>query len=266
MKECSYCGEFCVPTKEHIWPAGILQKSGSPDLALAPGGKRLFKGEPQINDVCAECNNVRLSSLDSYLKEAYEKHFSVKIPFRETITFNYKYDLLLRGLLKISYNSHRANNDRRQIGLFKELRSYILYGSDRPRSEVRLQIVTESKISVGGKEVGVYKLDQFRSVLLDLGSDSPAGIMTRLIAFNSYWFFVTVEPGYSSSSGFKKQIALLEGANSPSGIVLSRSKASIVIPWSKTTWVDPGLWGQQNMLESERPNKAVMDKPDPVGS
>jgi len=149
VKECAYCDKPCTPTKEHIWPAGILRQKGAPNFALTPGGDRFYEGEPQIKDVCAECNNVKLSTLDSYLGDSYAKQFSKKIGFRQTTNFGYNYDLLLRSLLKIAFNSHRANNDKSQISFFENIKGYILCGTNRPQTDIRLQIVTESKVTIG---------------------------------------------------------------------------------------------------------------------
>ena len=241
-----------MPTKEHIWPAGILRQKGAPNFALTPGGKRFYEGEPQIKDVCAECNNNKLSALDAYLVYSYANQFSKKIVFRQPTNFSYKYDLLLRSLLKIAYNSHRANNDKSQIALFGKIKGYILRGSSRPQADIRLQIVTESKVAIGGDEI-IYSPDQFRSVMLNLEPNSPSKIISRLIVLNSYWFFVTVDPESAGRKSINEAVSRLEGSRNPSGITLSRSKNSIQIPWSKTTWMDPDLWGQNNLLGVERP-------------
>lgn len=252
MKECAYCDEPSTPTKEHIWPAGILRQKGAPNFALTPGGERFYEGEPQIKDVCADCNNNKLSTLDAYLGDSYSRQFSNKIAFREPTNFSYKYDLLLRSLLKIAYNSHRANNDKSQIALFSKIKEYILRGSSRPQADIRLQIVTESKVAIGGEEI-IYAPDQLRSVMLNLDPNNPTKIISRLIVLNSYWFFVTVDPESAGRKGVNEAISRLERSRNPSGISLSRSKNSIQIPWSKTTWMDPELWGQDNLLGVEMP-------------
>jgi len=96
--------------------------------------------------------------------------------------------------------------------------------------------------------------------MLNLDPNNPTDIVTRLVVFNSYWFFVTVDPEGVGRKRVKEAISRLDQSRNPSGIALSRSKNIIQIPWSKTTWMDPELWGQVNLLGVEMPKSKTPNK------
>lgn len=104
MKKCAYCGHQEKLTREHIWPDSIVNKY---EHHLDTYNKRtgnFYVGDPKIKDVCEQCNNVKLSILDTYLSDLYDKYFSEPLSPGDSTKIEYDYDLLLRSLLKISYN------------------------------------------------------------------------------------------------------------------------------------------------------------------
>ena len=69
---------------------------------------KTFRGDITIKDVCQYCNNGPLSKLDDYICQLYDKYF-VHVPKpRTSIQFRYDFSLLMRWLLKISYNASRT--------------------------------------------------------------------------------------------------------------------------------------------------------------
>lgn len=110
-KVCAYCKENKTLTKEHIWPSGFIKRFDANALTYNKNTNRFFKSDPVIKDVCADCNNVKLSVLDSYLCKLYDSYFHIVISPGKPASINYDYDLLLRGLLKISFNSARTQTE-----------------------------------------------------------------------------------------------------------------------------------------------------------
>jgi hypothetical protein len=134
MSGCKYCKKEEKLTREHIVPAYMydFQKkletkvSGWNEVA-----KKMVGGELKIKDVCAECNNGALSDLDDYSKTFLQNSgLLVQNYIKNQISFIYDYDLLLRWLLKVSFNSSRTDGAHKH--LFEKHIPYILTGSNSP--------------------------------------------------------------------------------------------------------------------------------------
>ena len=69
---------------------------------------KTFSGDMTIKDVCRECNNGPLSKLDAYFCQVYDKYFAHVPKPGKSIEIRYDFSLLMRWLLKISYNSSRT--------------------------------------------------------------------------------------------------------------------------------------------------------------
>lgn len=94
-------------TREHIWPNGFL-KRGEFEIKFSRRANRTFNGDLVISDVCANCNNGPLSRLDEHACELYDRRFGKRVEAGEVLAFTYDYGLLMRWLLKVSYNSART--------------------------------------------------------------------------------------------------------------------------------------------------------------
>jgi hypothetical protein len=87
--------------------------------------RKAIPNEPQIKDVCAQCNNGVLSELDQYICKLFEIAF-LRLPARhENVVFEYDYHLLKRWLLKLCFNSARLHNSRDLFAL-RVLLPYVL--------------------------------------------------------------------------------------------------------------------------------------------
>lgn len=119
-KYCAYCGSTDKLTKEHVFPD--LTNRLFPDLKLTGmnGVDNIFIADLTISDVCRKCNNGVLSFLDSYGKSLSENYFINHVV--DKITFDYNFNLLLRWLLKITYNGSRAFKTS-----YSEFKPYINY-------------------------------------------------------------------------------------------------------------------------------------------
>jgi len=144
LRYCAYCGSEGPLTREHIWPKSLRrrlvkandQKQSRFWLAKI---KKVIVAEPTICDVCSVCNNIRLSSLDNYICELFDRFF-IHIPQRyEHVTFDYDYHRLKRWLLKISFNSARIESSRDAF-VFAPLLPYILGNSESVGRAVLLYV------------------------------------------------------------------------------------------------------------------------------
>lgn len=113
-KSCAYCGNPPPFTREHIWPSGIL-KRGDFGIRFSARANKTFEGDLTIADVCADCNNGPLSALDAHVCELYDRRFAKRVEPGAVVTFTYDYGLLMRWLLKISYNSARTTGQDAEL-------------------------------------------------------------------------------------------------------------------------------------------------------
>jgi hypothetical protein len=211
MTTCAYCERINVKiTKEHLFPACLHQR-------IAEANKRLFEeeqffylskidklisSEPKVKDVCSECNNGVLSELDNYACLQWDKFFHKILEREERITFEYNYNLLLRWLLKMSYNSARVQNSgTKQLGICKD---YILGKSGKPDNVVlHLQLTYPSELTEQDKtfvkEKGLLKIIRYEPRLNRVGhviymTSKGYGRVIRAIYLQSYVFLIHLFP------------------------------------------------------------------------
>ena len=97
-------------TREHIFSDCLLNRTPELDggeMARKPGV--FVKGDHKIKDVCATCNNVKLSETDGYICSLYDTYFHRYVQSGEVVRFEYDYSLLCRWLVKTAYNAAHAN-------------------------------------------------------------------------------------------------------------------------------------------------------------
>lgn len=99
---CAYCGQTRELTREHFLE-GTLR--GEPDEVVTvfpPSGQHRHGGQLILEDVCADCNNVRLGQLDEFVGQwLRENPDAASSPDSAAI--------LLRWLGKKVWNGHRAD-------------------------------------------------------------------------------------------------------------------------------------------------------------
>lgn len=110
MLNCAFCDEPCQPTREHVVPEWYNDTPGDTETFSTRAPLTQTKGDLVVKDVCGKCNNGALSSLDGYGKQLYESHFAALLYAGEGATFDFDGTRLIRWLLKLSYNSARAQN------------------------------------------------------------------------------------------------------------------------------------------------------------
>jgi hypothetical protein len=198
VRKCAYCQSEETLTREHIWPKCMLNRM--PELNLKYIGSRnlLAPTELVISDVCAECNNKKLSVLDNYLCLLYDQSLKT---FREDHTpfkFEYDYDHLLRVLLKLTYNSSRTM--QRENNQFEKYREMILEGGVREDVIVKLDIVTPSIID--GEKI-YPKSARIGSLQIPEGSSK---FILRAVSVNSFYFYIILSKEFEVKPGDKDEL------------------------------------------------------------
>lgn len=221
MKLCAYCNKEGKLTKEHIWPKCLLNRMPELEAKYVDSIKKFVPSELVISDVCAECNNKKLSLLDSYLCQLYDVYFKFYVETKQEFTFEYNYDLLIRSLLKITYNSSRTvQND---VNDFIKFREYIIDGGKIYENiVVKLDIVTPSIVD----GVKVYPKSA-RCGKVDVGIKLDNFIL-RIISINSFYFYIII-----SKDEFIEGNSLNEFHE-----VFSRVPGTIVHPYRQTTLIN----------------------------
>lgn len=115
--KCAYCGEEAKGTKEHIISCSILDLFPECYLTTDSIRNKIYQGDPMVKDVCATCNNNRISYIDSYAKEVISKYFIKKYKFNDVLDFVYDYTSIQKMLLKYAFNDLRSHKD--DISFFK---------------------------------------------------------------------------------------------------------------------------------------------------
>jgi hypothetical protein len=208
MKKCSYCNAISTPTKEHIWPSNIIKKY---EEKLASYNKKIDKlvySDPVIKDVCAKCNNEMLSELDAYLSKLYDSHLYQSLNPGDSTKIEFDFEMLLRALLKISYNSSRAlaNEDIKKA--HDKFRNYILKGGYLTGVQLRLLVVTSAKVIADGELLDqMFPVTQLRCA--DIAYDGVLNnrFIVRLVAINSFWFYLIISKKPEKKDKWKKFIA-----------------------------------------------------------
>jgi len=238
-RQCAYCGSKGPLTREHIWPSCIINRFENNLRTYNGKIGKFHRGDPTIRDVCSKCNNEKLGKLDKYLCDIHDENLSDYVKHGDATSLEYDYNLLLRSLLKISYNSYRAHKSDEDNRIHKDFIEYIIGEMGRPRKVmVRLQVVTtaEAQGNIANKGEVVYP-SLIRCCSVKYNGVLSDRFCIRLIAIKSYWFFIIFP--YWSASRLKYE-ELVQGMNDatgmPAGVELDPSDESIHIPVEKTTW------------------------------
>lgn len=160
MQICAYCDvEDIKLTKEHWWPASLHKRIDEANRSYLGEGNlfylsrinKIILGQPQIKDVCANCNNKTLSELDGYVCNLWDRYFNEIVEAGDNVLFHYDYNMLSRWLLKMCYNSSRIHNS--DVMHLRECRQYILGQAPHPDNVIiHLQLVKPSNFTADERE------------------------------------------------------------------------------------------------------------------
>ncbi len=244
-RKCAYCGKSENLSREHIFPGSIIKRYEDNLISISDKSDKYFKADLVVRDVCEPCNNGILSNLDSQLISIFDKYMHHPIQPGDSAELSFDYHSLLRVLLKISYNSARASSDGMKA--VKALKKYVPYilGKTKTAPEIilRLQIVTSAKKfnTVTQKVEGMMEAHILRSAKLPYDGPQKANFIIRLVALNSFWFYLIVPTKKVSQSKMQSLIAGLETLKIQPGVSITENMGTIHIPKEKTTYIHPTL-------------------------
>lgn len=210
MRACAYCNAVGIKrTKEHLWPTSLHRRIDEANRVYF-GKENLFyldkicnslSGEPQIKDVCANCNNAVLSKLDTYICHLWDTYFGRIVETGEHVLFSYDYSSLSRWLLKLCYNSARIHNS--DVEHLRKCRDYILGQGTHPDNVlIHLQLANPSDYSIDGlavaKEIGL-NATRHEPRLNRVGhfgymTRSDVGRLVRAVHLQSFLFLIHLFP------------------------------------------------------------------------
>ena len=136
--KCAYCGNEAKGTKEHIISCAILDLFPECYLTFDTQRDKIHEADPMVKDVCANCNNNRISYIDSYAKKFIETYFTKKYSDTDRVTIQYDYTLIQKMLLKYAFNDIRSRKE--DCSFFDEdLLSFLMNETDTsPRLNVSI--------------------------------------------------------------------------------------------------------------------------------
>lgn len=185
MKKCAYCDTKTKLTKEHIWPKCMITRMPELTFRYIGSQDKFVTSELVISDVCSKCNNEKLSKLDSYFCSLYDKYFKDFHEEKKKFIFEYEYDLLLRSLLKIIFNSSRTINS--EDNYFEKFKRFIIDGNETWENVIITLDIITPWIRDGEK---IYP-KSMRCGILDIGIKNENFIIGA-ISVNSFYFYILI--------------------------------------------------------------------------
>ena len=189
VKTCAYCSAPGDLTKEHIFPNFISKQSFDFSVKWIKNSNNIFNSDLIIKDVCKTCNNGKLSKLDSYLMTLYKSYFDKIVKDKSKFWFSYDYNLLIRSLLKISYNASRAVNSS-DLNLLRTLKDFIINNEESDKGTFALFLQVISPYHCSKEEKNKCGMERIDPIGTQTGVSYINGILPRYIRLNSYMFFI----------------------------------------------------------------------------
>src|SRR5665648_89105 len=131
---CAYCGKEAKGTKEHIISCAILDLFPECYITFDEARQAIHEADPKVKDVCADCNNNRISYIDSYAKEFISRYFTRKYNEDDTVEIEYDYVMIQKILLKYAFNDMRSHKE--DCSFFNiEMLDYLMNAGDNVPKE-----------------------------------------------------------------------------------------------------------------------------------
>jgi hypothetical protein len=244
IKTCAYCGSSGPFSREHIIPDFLYRQYPDQKFGYNEKAGGYVEWEGVVKDVCTTCNSGALSDLDAYAKSFTEKNRCHRtFQSRPTILLYYDYDLLLRWLLKCTYNAMRhADRDTSEIS---KNTSYILGSGPLPfKPELYVELIRDEPIPERKRHTlpgelkdmpfipsKVFRLGEVSSLNLDYPCFS------RFVAINAYYFYFMLFPLITDPEEFRAVLNTLRHL-CPQIVRLKPTKRSVDVRVSKRTALD----------------------------
>lgn len=181
-------------TKEHVWPDCFLKPRKDITARFSFKNKKVHGEDYVVKDVCDECNGIILSDLDSYFCELHDLYFSKIVGPTDEVFFEFDFDRLSRVLLKIAYNSSRGGIT--DPAVLASTAPFIIGKESSPNGLiVLLEIVSSATVlAINDKEITHKEIPPlaYRSALTKLLTPNGNKVLSRLVAVNSYYFYLFI--------------------------------------------------------------------------
>ncbi|WP_207239426.1 hypothetical protein [Pseudomonas sp. GW456-L15] len=238
MVACAYCSKEEKLTKEHLVPSWYIRENIAPadkSFFLERVGSKFISSDPQVKDVCATCNNVKLGALDDYGKYVYNSLFCVDYFDGEKVKISVEHEKFVRWLLKISYNCARIHSN--DVDLLGEYSKQMI--GEEPLSKdviVFSMMVSPTFFDQGGPRMA-HRSERDSSILprwFRIGSfripDSNLfDWVFRHVLINGYCFFLAIpRKGLTLKEDRKSILASMRQKGY--GVLLSNGEALIKRP------------------------------------
>lgn len=201
MGVCAYCKAEGKMTREHLIPSWYIQTQDSSEgkrffLEKAPG--KFLQSDPVVKDVCGECNNVKLGSLDDYAKGLYFGAFLEDVYHGEKKAVRFDYESLLRWLMKVSFNSARIHGSNPEV-----LAAYScqMLGEEALSTDLMVFVMAVSPTAYSGGEPGLARRNGsgekieprwFRLGAFGVENSDWFNWIFRHVLINGYCFFIAI--------------------------------------------------------------------------
>lgn len=231
-KRCAYCDVASRLTKEHVFPDCFGRQSPDYSSRFSQPAGKLIHTDHVVKDVCAECNNKRLSPLDTYLCTLYRYTHSGFPSPGETVRFAYDPDLLLRSLLKICYNAARASKAQ-DVPILAGFRRWLIDpAADHPQPpQLHLQLIApyrEWRQTERGRILQEVKPKFARVGPMSLAGADFVGIHGRFVQINSY-FFCLLFPGPSADRAARRRAGKALISAKPNTVIIPPSSGEVEV-------------------------------------
>lgn len=134
--KCAYCGKEASSTKEHIISSSVLDLFPECFITFDSKRQRVHEADPVVKDVCAVCNNNRISYIDSYATNFISKYFLKKYKESDVVEIEYDYVMIQKMLIKYAFNDIRSHKEDCYF-FDNEIINYLLDESDnQPKDNV----------------------------------------------------------------------------------------------------------------------------------
>ncbi len=235
---CAYCHQEKKLTREHVIPESFLKKTNISEMKtwMDHAPNKFINSDIVVKDVCSQCNNGILSELDAYAIElivSYNKQISINT---QDLLFKYDFNKLSRWLLKVCFNSARANKCKDDADLYSSLINFIMDNSI-PKSKV---LIYASLIELDYKinnyyhlSDDSYEIDYFRICPFRLKNTDSYKCATRIIMINSFAFIILV---FDKSYNHETNNLLIELNKTLPMFVKLSAKNSTILKKDKTLW------------------------------
>lgn len=180
-------------------PAFLYRACPNQKTMYHPAKDEYIKTEVKIGDVCRGCNSGPLSELDARGKTFFEKNECTRsFMAGQVLRVDYDYDILLRWLLKLSYNSSRAMSS--QSDVLEACAGFILGREELLHSAaVMLEVVSEpdhAGLSEADRDSladdGASLSSWFRFGRFGISHSELSPAESRFIVLNAFHFYIAL--------------------------------------------------------------------------